>query len=209
MCLANTDGDCELRLANTTEETTATRGRSSRTAEGPDDLGYLFACLTAAAAEASRMSIECHELSPLDYGVLDRCHRGEANTVTELARAFPVDASVMSRQVSKLVDRGLISRKRPSSDRRTVRLRLAEGGRSLAQSLAEELSERQGLLMKGVSDDVAGCLHGYRSQDTGEPGRYGIYPPPPPEPPEFGGREIGPAIGIPDCGVINERIGNG
>ncbi len=34
--------------------------------------------------------------------------------MTELARAFPVDASVMSRQVSKLVDRGLMSRKRRS-----------------------------------------------------------------------------------------------
>ena len=34
--------------------------------------------------------------------------------MTDLARAFPVDASVMSRQVSKLVDRGLMSRKRRS-----------------------------------------------------------------------------------------------
>ncbi len=47
--------------------------------------------LTAAAAEASLLN---HELPTLEYGVLDRGHRREANTVTELARAFPVDASL-------------------------------------------------------------------------------------------------------------------
>ncbi len=132
-------------------------------------------------------------------------NRGEANTVTELARAFPVDASVMSREVSKLVDRGLISRKRRSLDRRTGRLSLTMDGRSLVQQLAEELSERQGLLMKGVSDDERAAFTATAHMILANLEDTASTPPPP----RFWGREIGPAIRFTDCGVMDERIGNG
>ena len=130
-----------------------TRGRTTWPLDGLADVGHLVTSLTAAAGEASVPSLVPCELSPLEYEILDRCHRNEANTVTELAHALPVDASVMSRQVSKLVDKGLLSRQRLSSDRRTIRLRPTPNGRSLARSLAEESRARQRLLMQGVSDD--------------------------------------------------------
>ncbi len=90
----------------------------------PADLGRLLTSLTAATAEGSLVNLAPHSLSAPEYGILDRCSRGEAQTVTELASLLPGDASMMSRHVSKLVDRGLMGRTRLLEDRRTVRLRL-------------------------------------------------------------------------------------
>jgi DNA-binding MarR family transcriptional regulator len=150
--VGNHCGRHEALMVSPTAAATVAQGPGLRTTERPADLGRLITRLTATVAQASRVSLVPHDLSPLEYDILDRCHRGEANTVTELARALPGDASVVSRHVSKLVDRGLISRTRLSSDRRTVRLHLTADGRSLARALAAELQERQGLLMQGVSD---------------------------------------------------------
>ena len=127
--------------------------RSNLMTEEHEDIVHLITGLTAAAARAAELSLAPFMLSPLEYKILDRCHRGEANTVTELSRVFPVDASVMSRLVSKLVDRKLIGRQRLSSDRRTVRLSLTEEGRFLAQRLDECMKTNYALLMNGVSDD--------------------------------------------------------
>ena len=131
----------------------ATEQRSGLMADEREDIGHLITSLNSAAAKSAELSLAPYMLSPLEYRILDRCHRGEANTVTELSRVFPVDASVMSRLVSKLVERKLIGRQRLSSDRRTVRLSLTEEGRFLAQRLAECIKTSQALLMNGVSDD--------------------------------------------------------
>ena len=118
-----------------------------------EDIGHLITGLTAATARVTELSLAPYMLSPLEYRILDRCHRGEANTVTELSRLFPVDASVMSRLVSKLVDRNLVGRQRLSSDRRTVRLSLTEEGRFLAQRLGECMKTSQALLINGLSNE--------------------------------------------------------
>ena len=131
----------------------ATELHSGLTADEHEGLGDLITGLTTAAARAADLSLAPYMLSPLEYGVLDYCHRGKANTVTELSRVFHVHASVMSRLVSKLVDRKLIHRQRLSSDRRTVRLSLTKDGRVLARTLAEELRGSQDLLMRGINGD--------------------------------------------------------
>lgn len=137
----------------TTEAAADAQDGSGHTAAESEGLYDLIASLTAAVADASLSILVRHRLSLLEYGILDRCRRGEAHSVTKLAEVFPVDTSAMSRQVSKLVDRGLLRRRRLPSDRRTVRLSLTEKGRSLALVLAEELRARRSLLMKGISDD--------------------------------------------------------
>ncbi len=118
-----------------------------------EDFGNVMTGLSAAAARATEVSLAPFMLSPLEYRVLERCHRGEANTVTELARIFPVDASTMSRMVNKLVDRGLIRRRRLSKDRRTVLLKLTAEGNSVVDRLAECMRASQVALMDGISDE--------------------------------------------------------
>lgn len=118
-----------------------------------EDIGDLITGLTAAAARARDLSLASSMLSPLEYGILDYCHRGKANTVTELSRVFHVHVSVMSRLVSKLADRKLIHRQRLPSDRRTVRLSLTNDGQALLRTLAEELRESNDLLVRGINGD--------------------------------------------------------
>ncbi len=117
------------------------------------DFGHLITDLAAVADKTTEMSLAPFMLSPLEYGILDICSRGEANTVTELSRVTSLDCSSVSRVVSRLVDRRLIGRQRLSKDRRTLRLRLTEEGRALAQRLTERLKARQTLLMNGLSDE--------------------------------------------------------
>ncbi|MDE2640774.1 MAG: MarR family transcriptional regulator [Chloroflexota bacterium] len=187
-----------MPLANMTATATATPARSAPAAKAPADLGRLMASLTAATAEASLLNLGPHNLSALEYGILDRCFRGEAQTVTELACVLPGDASVMSRHVSKLVDRGLMGRTRLPKDRRTVRLRLTKDGRALARALAEELQAQQTLLMQGVSDveqaAFAATAHKILANSQCPP-RWG--------------RRTDPASRFANAGAIDERMGNG
>ena len=52
-----------------------------------------------------------------------------------MAQALPLARSSISRTVTKLVDRGLIQRRRLLSDRRVVILTLTEEGMTLTQDL--------------------------------------------------------------------------
>ena len=187
-----------MPLANMTATATATPARSAPAAKAPADLGRLMASLTAATAEASLLNLGPHRLSALEYGILDRCCRGEAQTVTELACVLPGDASVMSRHVSKLVDRGLLRRTRLPTDRRTVRLRLTADGRALARALSEELQAQQDQLMQGVSDveraAFAATAHKILANSKCPP-RWG--------------RRTDPAARFANAGAIDERMGNG
>ncbi len=92
------------------------------------------------AGSALRSGLE-RELKPLgitaaQWPNLEAASRGEATTLTELARTIPIDAASISRQIEKLRAKGLISRRRSSRDRRSVRLELTEAGRTLVPELA-------------------------------------------------------------------------
>ena len=122
-------------------------------AQNYEDVGILISNLSAAGAKAMELSLTPFMLTPLEYGVLNKCHVGEATTVTELARIFPVNASTISRLVGRLVSRRLIGRQRVLSDRRTVKLKLTDEGRSLVENIEEYLSASRAVLMEGVSED--------------------------------------------------------
>ena len=109
--------------------------------------------LTAAAVRATEVSLAPFMLSPLEYGILGKCVRGEANTVTELSLAFPVGTPAISRMVTRLVDRKLIDRQRLSSDRRTIRLMPTEQGIDLAHRLSERLEFDRDILMNALTDE--------------------------------------------------------
>ena len=86
------------------------------------------------------------------------CYQGEANTLTGLARVIPVDAAAISRQVDKLVAKGLVRRRRLSRDRRTVRLELTEAGRTLAPELAKCVHANNARFLTGISADEQAAL---------------------------------------------------
>lgn len=76
--------------------------------------------------------------------------------VSDLAHALRVDISVASRQVSQLVDDGLVERAVDHGDRRVRTVRLSPAGRSLALEIAAVLDRRAGEVFADWSaDDLA------------------------------------------------------
>ena len=80
-------------------------------------------------------------------------------TATELTPMLSVDASTMNRVVNKLVDRGVLRRRRPREDRRLVLLKLTEEGVSLGLELHEKAHSYEERLTRGISpEDLETCL---------------------------------------------------
>ena len=71
------------------------------------------------------------DLTPMEIAVVRLFLIDLQWTVTELAQMLSVDASSISRAVNKLVERGVLSRRRPREDWRLVLLKLTEEGVAL------------------------------------------------------------------------------
>ena len=70
---------------------------------------------------------------------LYRIHRGDANTVADLARKCTVDAGAMTRLLDRLERKGLCRRVRCDDDRRVVRIELTPDGVALAERVPQAL----------------------------------------------------------------------
>ena len=90
---------------------------------------------------------------PVQFAILDLCFRGQADTVTELSRLVPIDSASISRNVDRLVKRGLIQRRRSRSDRRVVKLALTEEGMTVVPRIMERLQEVNSILLRGVTQE--------------------------------------------------------
>ncbi len=87
------------------------------------------------------------------WGVLERCARGQANTVSELTEIVPVDQASISRAADSLVRLGLLQRQRLSSDRRVVRLAATDQGQALVGRLAPKIASIYAVLLKEIQAD--------------------------------------------------------
>ena len=74
-------------------------------------------------------------------------------TATQLVGLLPVDAARISRLVNGLVDRGLMLRRRPRSDRRVVILRLSPEGEELASDVTLHMEGLYAGLTQGLSQE--------------------------------------------------------
>ena len=113
---------------------------------GPHIIDLLNAFEVGISDAAAPYQITAHE-----YGLLDHClARGEC-TATQLAQVLPVDASRISRTVSRLVDMNILQRRRLRNDRRVVMLSLTENGRNLITELKGRVTAFNIKLIGGVS----------------------------------------------------------
>ena len=91
------------------------------------------------------------KMTPTEFLILHMCHRGEANTVTDLARVSPLETSAMSRQVERLRSKGLLMRHRSKKDRRVVYLELTEEGKLLMPQLYRAVMVIEDKTVHGMS----------------------------------------------------------
>ena len=119
----------------------------------PTDLGTCVTGLVNAVARGMAETVAPHGLTHIDFALLRLFLRVEEWTTTQLAQTLPIALSGISRSVSKLVDMGLIRRRRLLSDRRVVILTLTEEGLRLTQELHIHVQAFDSRLCEGVSEE--------------------------------------------------------
>lgn len=92
-------------------------------------------------------------LIPSEFNLLRTCVENGPRTATQLAEVLPVDASRISRMVTRLVNLGLLRRQRLRSDRRVVLLHLTDKGNDLTSRVNKRVQVHVGKLLQGVSED--------------------------------------------------------
>ena len=117
------------------------------------DLGSCVAGLVNTLAKETSDLVASRGLIPLDFALLRLFVGRERWTTTELAEVLLVKTSRISRVVGKLVDMGLMHRRRPRNDRRVVFLTLTKDGMALTLELYQRVQEYEARLSEGVSED--------------------------------------------------------
>ena len=117
-----------------------------------DDLGSCVTRLVNVLSKGTEELVEPHGLTSMDYALLRLFLRREQWIATHMAEILTVKPSRMSRLVAKLVDMGLMRRRRHRSDRRVVFLTLTDDGKALTLDLHRRIEAYEALLQQGVSD---------------------------------------------------------
>ena len=130
-----------------------TRGQTA-----PTDLGTCVTGLVNAVARGMAQIVSAHGLTHIDFALLRLFLGVEEWTNTQLAQALPIAPSSISRTVTKLVDKGLIQRRRLLSDRRVVILTLTQEGMALTQDLHRRVQAYDAGLCGSVSDEEMGVF---------------------------------------------------
>ena len=100
-----------------------------------------------------------YDLIPVELDLLRFCRdRGEC-TATQMTGILPTDPSRISRLVHRLVEMGLVNRRRLTDDRRVVMLSLTPEGEELVQRMDKLVQKFYEALTEGVSEaDLAAFL---------------------------------------------------
>ena len=124
----------------------------------PSDLGTCVAGLVNAVGGGMAQIVAAHGLTHIDFALLRLFLEAEEWTTTQFAERLPLGPPGISRSVGKLVDRGLIRRRRLRSDRRVVILTLTEKGLKLTQDLHIRVQSYDSMLCEGISEEEMAVL---------------------------------------------------
>lgn len=94
---------------------------------------------------------QCHTI--MEIGL------NQSLTVKELASKMMLDKSTVSRQVDNLVKAGLISRKIPESDRRTVQITLSDKGAEIYGTMNEVINDQFKTVFSEIKEDELLVFH--------------------------------------------------
>ena len=114
-------------------------------------LGSAVSELANVISALVRTEIDRCGLNSEEFAVLELFWEQSEWNATQLASRMQVDASRMSRLVTKMVDRRLLRRRRAKTDRRVVHLTLGQEGSRLIDELTERFETIDAELLKGVS----------------------------------------------------------
>ena len=116
------------------------------------ELGHLVGTLASAMRTGLDRELAPFNVSSAQWAILEACHGGEADTLTGLSRVIPIDSASISRQVDRLVQAGLVYRRRSTRDRRRVRLSLTDAGKRLVPELAQRVEANNAKFLAGIGE---------------------------------------------------------
>ncbi len=119
------------------------------------DLRFLCAGVIGGFSNLAEAALDSAGLSLLEWGVLERCAKGQADTVTALTKCIPVDQASISRAADQLVRLGHLGRRRLQRDRRVVRLNATQQGQALTRWMESQLQAIYAVLLEGISEEDA------------------------------------------------------
>ncbi len=119
----------------------------------PSDLGTCVTGLVNAVARGMAQIVAEHGLTHIDFALLRLFLEVEEWTPSQLAETLPLALPGISRSVTKLVDKGLVRRRRLLSDRRVVMLTLTDEGLALTKDLHRRVQAYDSRLCEGVSEE--------------------------------------------------------
>ena len=111
------------------------------------------ASLMAAVDKGMAEALSPYGLNALEFKLLKFCMENEECTATQLSEVLPTDPARISRLVNGLVEMGLLSRRRLTSDRRVVMLSLTDAGIERTQGSDRSIQAFFEVLAEGISED--------------------------------------------------------
>ncbi len=117
------------------------------------DLASCVTGLTNTLAKGMAGQMTAYGLVPMEFALLRLFLARDEWTTTELAQELPVKVSRISHIVTKMVNSGLMRRRRLSDDRRVVKLALTDQGKELAFDIHRRVQAYIERLSEGVSEE--------------------------------------------------------
>lgn len=122
-------------------------------------IGYVLsrASVTMSALASRHCMVELG-ITATQAAVVHLLATSPAVTAADLARAYGMDASAATRLISRLEQRGLLSRQRGGQDRRVVRIALTAQGHALADGVPDCFMHVRDKLVAGFAPDELASL---------------------------------------------------
>ena len=124
----------------------------------PTGMAFWTVVMGESVLREMRLALAPFGVNPVQFGILDACYHGDANTVTSIARLLPVEPSAISRQADRLTTRGLLTRQRQGHDRRVVTFGLTEEGMRLMPQLLTVVADEEDKVTASLSEREKAAL---------------------------------------------------
>jgi DNA-binding MarR family transcriptional regulator len=118
------------------------------------DAFNMLESVNKAMGEWIEKSIASHNLTVLDFRILDILAQGAVATTSQCARHLNIMPSKISLSTEKLEKAGFVQRRRDRPDRRMVALQLSDEGLEIFELALGTLNERWQNVLSNVGSDV-------------------------------------------------------
>ena len=143
--------------------TSAAVQTASPTSVGPPEkwgMIYLLARIFYAMRQKSEDALRPHNMTPMQFTILDSLKRWNGLSSAELSRRFRVTPQTMGEMIGNLERRALIARVQDPANRRALRLSLTDAGERLLETCESEMQAIEAQMFEQMSARDVESLRG-------------------------------------------------